>query len=308
MIVLVGIVSTPHQVFGVTDRVLPRGLAEFSILAFTQEQATWSLRVTINGNRTQDTLVIQTGNSTIIEYYALYDKNLDATTIRKTYVSQFYSVTGEFPNEQWIMKIQFAVNASLVNLPVGDFSMQLPTINYEGLLYISSSQREDFPDLGRYGNVYSLVAYINRSKGVASQLTSSMIVLPQVLLLLAWFLEISIVIDVILFLLRVYCLLSKSTSKSIESLRSKIDGYCLLNGGYFTIVIGVLFFLPIYGLTLRSLETPIPITQGDLVLISQTSHYAWILVFSFVVSLITSGSRSLWQKKESKCHSVTGIC
>jgi hypothetical protein len=285
----------------------PLGLAEFNILDFTQTYVTWSLQVTLDGNRTSDILAIQTLGGIIFQYYAQYDRNLDTTTIKKIFVSPFSSINGEFPYEQWILQVSFAINCSLTNLPVGDFSMQLPTINYNGVLFISQSQGTS--ELSRYGKVYSLTAYITRNAGVASQLQVSMINFPLILSYLSWVLVALIPLDYALFLLKVvgkYKTTRGSLQRIVSAARriGQINSH-FLDAKFFTIVIGVLFFLPIYEISLRSLEIPIPITQGDTVLINLTKFFALILLWSFVASLIASERFARLLGEEAKCISQT---
>ena len=293
-IILVGTFTMPIHALAVPGQAIPPGMAEFSILDFTQTQVTWSLKVSINGNHTSDILAIRTGSDTIFEYYAQYDRNVDATIIKKTYVSQFTSISGQFPNEQWILQMLFAVNASLTNLPTGDSAMQLPTINYDGVLFISSSQSQGVSDIARYGSVYSLVAYLSRNPGVARQLESSMVTFPSVLSYLSWILLVVVPIDLVFFLLRIDPSWRIYERRPIWFARYIAQCYPqLLNGKYFAIIVGILFFLPIYGVSLHSLEAPIPITQGDLTLIQLMTFYAWTLLASFLVSLVTSKRRQI---------------
>jgi hypothetical protein len=306
-VTIIFVVSPMPAFAGPLSNEAPLGLAEFNILDFTQTNVTWSLQVTIDGNRTSDILAIQTLGAIIFQYYAQYDRNLDATTIKKTFVSQFSSINGQFPHEQWILQVSFAINCSLTNLPVGDFSMQLPTINYDGVLFISQSQGT--PELNRYGAVYSLIAYITRNAGVAAQLEVSMIDFPLILSYLSWVLLALIPLDIVLFLLRVVGKFKPTRSflQRIVSASRQIGQINpnFLDAKFFTIVIGVLFFLPIYEISLRSLEIPIPITQGDIVLINLTKFFASILLISFGVSLIASDRFVRLLGEDAKCISQT---
>jgi hypothetical protein len=275
---------------------IPTARAEFNVLDFTSYSITWSLRVLVDGLVKSPVLAVQVRTGDVVfAYDAQYDPNLNLTTIEETLISNFTYTSGTFPREVRVLTLYFGINASVEN-PFGVKVMELSTQNYFGLLSLDSVHnlapsfvQDVDPVLNRFVGVYRLLFQVQRPLEAEQYITLTMVQFP---LILEGILVILTLIPVIHVMLSVYSRWKKTRART------------LLNTNYFTMVIGMVFFLPIYMLSLRPLLAPIPFTQADSMLIQLTEGFATLMIASFIVSLLVrddanSGPNATVQERTS---------
>ena len=258
--------------------VSPRAYVNFGVLDFDSKTITWSLKITLEGLHKYPVLAVQVGSSIVYRYDARYDHSLNITTIEESLSSNFTAVIGRFPHETRFLVLYFAINATVNILETGGV-LKLPTSNYAGLFSVISIRSfADWavanarPELGEYGEVYRVGTQIERSKGVAQYLEFAMGSIPGMLNFILWILWLVMAIQIVIFLLW----------------RIRGSPYRrLLNTNYFAIVVGIVFFLPMYMLSLRPLMAPLPITEGDEALSQLLANFVLLMTVSFLASLIS---------------------
>jgi hypothetical protein len=262
----------------------------FLVSDFDNDTITWSLKVVVSGvlglnNRTGAYMDVQVKdgnvNSVVPTYEAEYDKTLNQTTLIASFYRTPLPTYGSFPNENRFFLLYFGLNATVSTNSMCD-TLPLPTQNYSGLSCVGLAKSNGLlasgydASLDVYGSVYFLTAQIQRTYYMSIFLTTAMVTVPNALWalfdLLAFVLPLQLGIDTLAWL-------RSSQSRN------------LLNANYFAIAIGLLFFLPIYALSLRPYEAPITLTTGDVSLFKLLLYVAYLLLVALPVSWLSSTLR-----------------
>ncbi len=268
----------------------PSGRAQFTILNFDNSTITWSLQIAIDGNHPSAVLAVGLENG-VVYRYPQFDAFTNTTTLTESLSTSFTTITAGFPNEDRVLSIYFAVEAVL---PLGSGStayVPLPTGNYVGMLQIASlagsfySERQQTDknlqsygyELQQIGLIYWVNLDIHRTPDSAAFISTAMVDFPQVLWFLVYVLTLLIPIQLVLY---IHAILRRRNCRQ------------LLNSNYFAIAIGLLFFVPIFTLSLEPMTAPITFTPGDLQLFNLMKWVGLLLPFSFTLSL--------FRPKESK--------
>lgn len=149
------------------------------------------------------------------------------------------------------------------------------------------------PGMTNYGVVYHFTLDITLNSGVRQQLDIGMVQFPKILYALLLLLSFAFLLDVT-SLIRGLLARSQRVRKLIESFPFRLPAVLSyrIDGAFLTVVVGVLFFLPIYMLSLRTFENPIPITDGDLAMIRLTLYYSGLLFLSVFVYILRGRNSS----------------
>ncbi|MGA8857951.1 MAG: hypothetical protein WB643_12415 [Candidatus Bathyarchaeia archaeon] len=279
------------------------GRAQFTVLNFTQTDITWTLGVVVYGDVSNRSLWLQLEGNILRSDFTEFDPSTNTTSMSFTFTTPFSQVYGSFPNQTWSLSFYFAVDADLKNQCVGDFSVQLPTSNYGGTMYVCDvkqisassawSAAGALPGMTNYGVVYHFTLDITLNSGVRQQLDIGMVQFPKILYALLLLLSFAFLLDVT-SLIRGLLARSQRVRKLIESFPFRLPAVLSyrIDGAFLTVVVGVLFFLPIYMLSLRTFENPIPITDGDLAMIRLTLYYSGLLFLSVFVYILRGRNSS----------------
>ncbi len=273
--------------------------ADLAVSGFTQDQVSWSVNVVVDGDiRNRASLALKSGDFMWLNLYTnnwSYDSGTNATTFYDSHLTSFTSRTGSFPNEVWYLQIFLGMNASIQNMvhspiyPDQDVQLLLlPSQNYVGKYYIwheaTLNSSSVFGSQVNFGYIYNITAYIFRDPAAVQNLSNLGVSFPLALVFILGFLAIVPGTALVsLVLVQINSVPWRFRRVALLALRLG-----LLDATFFAVVTGVLFFLPVYLISLRPLLEPIPFTPAD--------ESIYILVTGFAVLLVLSLGLHYWSK------------
>ncbi len=271
---------------------------------FSIDSITWSLSVSANGDWRNKTLLADT-DSFGEQHLHLFDTNPVYDTASNTtrfddLAKDHLSSKNSFPNEVWYVNLYFAINVSIQNFFNGQqHILPLPTLNYVGnystnFLYCTPSSLStgqcyknfglplvkdpfDLPGGYHFPWIYNTTVFIWRNPDVVQQLGTAT--------------TLATVFDLFAGAL-ILLALSQLALLMISVKNKRYLQYRLLDSSFFTLAGGILFFVPIYILSLNPIISPIlssPLHDQLSTILLETTG---IVLFGFAVFLF----RRVWSE------------
>lgn len=281
---------------------IPFARGNLQISSFSQNTVTWSLSFSVQGDWTNKTMLSDTDNSGemhlhLFDTVYIYDRLTNTTTFSDSAEDSWSPIVENFPNETWHIGLYFATNASIVNFLNGyPQILQLSTPNYSGN-YSSRMMQCTPPSEGNetcYGGVkdpfanalprgyyfpyvYNTSVFVWRNPDIVKQLSASQFLVSILTYLVSPVLALMPTLQVALL---------RYSSK-------KLEGHSwpgVVDSTFFTVGIGILFFLPIYALSLNPLTSPIFNSPLQIQLNWLTEEISLIVSFGLIVFI----ARRVW--------------
>ena len=270
---------------------VPCAQAQMSVIDFSENSLSWSIKAIVDGNVRNSVVLSEAVGTTVYgnvyKYNGVYDAGTNTTTFLDSFQSPFTSRSGD---AIWYFQYFFSVNASVQNLVHNPLSpsldaqaLQLPSLNYRGNNTIWPVYGSNpFSRVGfKVGLVYNVTSFIWRIPEASGALWVLTTLFPSILYAVLGILACFPAVQFSVFRYR------HTVDEKSRDLARKVLGQHLLNDTYFGVLVGVLFFLPIYILSLAPLMAPILVTPQLLWnnLYTLMGLYAALLVVSLIIYL-----------------------
>lgn len=298
--------------------------AELDVTDFTQKTVTWSLSFSLQGDWQGKTILADTDNLHLYGDNLFYDRTTNTTTFTDQEADNWNkaSPVGIFPNETWFVNLYFATNNTVFvqNFNQRPHILQVDSSNYSGNFSAGTIQcdppsnvtllQDCYRQYDGGGLVkdpfqyywprdyylqlrYNVTLFVWRNPGAVTQLSGASTVLTWL-----WLLTTTLAI----FPLSQLGVLLFATWRSLAR-KGKVRDYKFLDGTFFTIGVGLLFFLPVYNLSLSPVVSPVtnsPIQDRINNLIIYDSVIVFFgLALVFVKRLFPPGAKSSSEKSRN---------